>query len=122
MQDNLTEDNLNFDEDHRPWGTFRRFTLNTSSTVKILKVKPNEELSLQSHKKRSEFWHVISGSGFFELDDNKKSVKKGDELYIPKEAKHRISSTEEGIEVLEISFGIFDENDEVKYKDKYGRV
>lgn len=122
MQNNLAEDDLNFDEDQRPWGAFRRFTLNTSSTVKILKIKPNEELSLQSHKKRSEFWHVISGSGFFELDGEKKAVKKENEQYIPVGAKHRMSSGVEGMEVLEISFGVFDENDETKYEDKYGRV
>ena len=116
------EDELNFEQTERPWGSYRRFTKNMPSTVKILNVKPNEVLSLQSHKNRSEFWHVISGGGFFELDGDKKMVQKGDEQYIPIGAKHRIYSGEEGLRVLEVSFGNFEENDEIKYEDKYGRV
>ena len=41
-------------EEERPWGRFRKFTDNQKSTVKIIYVNPNEELSLQSHKKRKE--------------------------------------------------------------------
>jgi mannose-6-phosphate isomerase-like protein (cupin superfamily) len=116
------EDDIKIEEVERPWGRFRRFTKNINSTIKILTVKPNEILSLQNHKNRSEFWHVISGSGFFEIDGTKKPVKRGDEGYVPVLAKHRISSGEEGLEVLEIGLGDFDENDIIHYEDKYGRV
>jgi mannose-6-phosphate isomerase-like protein (cupin superfamily) len=37
----------------RPWGNFRQFTKNEFSTVKIITVRPNETLSLQSHSRRS---------------------------------------------------------------------
>lgn len=116
------EKDIKIEEVERPWGKFRRFTKNINSTIKILTVKPNEILSLQNHKNRSEFWHVISGSGFFEIDGVKKSVKGGDEMYIPILAKHRISSGEEGLEVLEIGLGNFDEADITRYEDKYNRV
>lgn len=116
------EDNLNFDQVERPWGRFRRFTKNMQSTVKILEVNPNEILSLQSHSKRSEFWYVIEGNGFFEVDGEKVAVEKEDKRYIPIMSKHRISSGDKGMRVLEISFGDFDEEDEIKYEDKYGRV
>lgn len=116
------EDNLSFDQVERPWGRFRRFTKNTPSTVKILEIKPNEILSLQSHKNRSEFWHVIDGNGYFEVAEEKNEVKKGDEKYIPVGVKHRMSSGNFGMKVLEISFGDFEEEDETKYEDKYGRV
>ncbi len=46
------KENLNIYEEERPWGVFRKFTDNKPSTVKIITVKPNEELSLQSHNKR----------------------------------------------------------------------
>lgn len=115
-------ENLKTEEVVRPWGKFRRFTENSNSTVKILTIKPNEVLSLQNHQHRAEFWHVISGSGFFEIDKEKEIVKKGDERYIPVLAKHRIYGGEEGLEVLEIGFGDFDENDIIRYEDKYDRV
>ncbi len=106
----------------RPWGNFRQFTLNEPSTVKILTVKPNESLSLQSHKKRSEFWHVISGSGTVLIGEIKKDTVVGDEHEIPVNTKHRLSSGNNGIQVLEIALGDFNEEDIVHYEDKYGRV
>lgn len=109
-------------QEERPWGFFRRFTDDIPSTVKILVVKPNEELSLQSHKKRKEFWRVIKGSGIFRIEDEEHSVKVGDEQSILVGTKHQIKARTSGIEVLEISLGEFDEDDIVRYEDKYGRI
>lgn len=106
----------------RPWGNFRQFTHNELSTVKIITVKPNEALSLQSHNKREEFWHVIGGSGFVEIGGVKKETTTGDEYEIKIEEKHRLSAGPEGIQVLEIATGDFDETDIIHYEDKYGRV
>lgn len=116
------KDNFSIYQEERPWGFFRRFTDNTTSTVKILTVKPNEELSLQSHNNREEFWRVIKGDGIFEVGDQKIIVEIGSEQYIPLKTKHKIKAGSDGMEVLEISFGEFDEGDIVRYEDKYGRV
>jgi mannose-1-phosphate guanylyltransferase/mannose-1-phosphate guanylyltransferase/mannose-6-phosphate isomerase len=117
-----TKDNLSIYEEERPWGTFRKFTENKVSTVKIITVNPNEELSLQSHSNREEFWHVIKGDGVFEVGEVKARLETGDEQYVPLKIKHKIIAGGEGIEILEISFGEFDEGDIVRYEDKYGRV
>lgn len=106
----------------RPWGNFRQFTHNELSTIKIVTVKPNEILSLQSHTHRAEFWHVISGSGTVEIGNIKKDTVVGDEHEISIGEKHRLGAGPEGIQVLEIAVGDFDENDIVHYEDKYGRV
>jgi mannose-6-phosphate isomerase-like protein (cupin superfamily) len=106
----------------RPWGNFRQFTKNDPSTVKIVTVKPNEILSLQSHKNRSEFWHIIIGDGVVQIGEVKKNAKVGDEYEIPIGEKHRLSAGSNGIQVLEISTGDFDEEDITHYEDKYGRV
>lgn len=106
----------------RPWGNFRQFTHNDSSTVKIVTVKPNEALSLQSHKNRREFWYVISGSGTVQIGEINKNTAVGDEHEIEIGEKHRLSAGPLGIQVLEISFGDFDESDIIHYEDKYGRV
>ena len=109
-------------EEERPWGSFRQFTHNTNSTVKIIAVKPNETLSLQSHEKRAEFWHVISGSGIVEIAGEKYNAEVGAEYNIPLKTKHRLASGEFGIRVLEIATGEFKEDDIVRYEDNYGRV
>ena len=106
----------------RPWGNFRQFTLNNPSTVKIITVKPNEMLSLQSHKKRSEFWHVISGDGIVQIGEVKKNTIAGDEHEIAVDEKHRLGAGPNGLQVLEIAIGEFDENDIIHYEDKYGRI
>lgn len=116
------EKNLNIYEEDRPWGNFRRFTNNVFSTIKILNIKPNEELSLQSHNKREEFWHVISGNGIFTIGDNNIPVSVGSEHFIKIKEKHKIKAGSSGLKILEIAFGEFNEGDIVRYEDKYGRV
>ena len=106
----------------RPWGNFQQFTHNELSTVKIITVKPNELLSLQSHNHRSEFWHIITGSGTVEIGDMKKDILPGDEYDIQVREKHRLGAGPQGLQVLEIEYGDFDENDIIHYEDKYGRV
>ena len=113
---------INIYEEQRPWGAFRQFTHNAPTTVKLITVKPGEVLSLQSHKLRSEFWHVVSGSGTIEIGDAKHEAVKGGEFDIPVETKHRVSAGADGMEFLEIASGTFDESDIIRYEDKYGRA
>ena len=106
----------------RPWGNFRQFTLNDPSTIKILTIKPNELFSLQTHSNRAEFWHVITGDGIIQIGDQKTNVKVGDELEVKVREKHRMFAGPNGMQVLEIAIGDFNEEDIVHYEDKYGRV
>src|SRR3989344_1850944 len=106
----------------RPWGNLRQFTHNSLSTVKILTIKPNEQLSLQSHTKRSEFCRVIQGAGTMQVGDITYNIKEGDEYSVPVNVKHRITAGPTGLAYLEIDEGDFDENDIIRYEDKYGRA
>jgi len=105
----------------RPWGRFEKFTDNEVSTVKLLYLNPNSALSLQFHKKRNEFWKVINGSGKIIIDDKTFEAKAGDEFYIPIGVKHRLATTDDNIIVLEVSYGYFDEDDNNRLDDMYGR-
>lgn len=107
--------------EERPWGKFERFTANEVSTVKIITVKAGEKLSLQYHKKRNEFWRILSGNGNITVGEETVKAKKGDEFYIPIGAKHTVEGGDEELIFLEIAFGNFDENDIVRLEDKYGR-
>ncbi len=120
MNKNGMEEGYPFDF-KKPWGDFRQFTLNAPTTVKIITVLPGQILSLQSHTKRSEFWRVISGSGFVVIGEQRQAVSLGDEKMIPTLAKHRMEAGPEGMQILEIAFGVFDEDDITRYEDKYGR-
>ncbi len=106
----------------RPWGSFIEFTKNNPSTVKILVVNKGEEFSLQFHKNRKEFWRVLSGTPTIFIGDRKLVANKGDEFIVDKGEKHRIRAKDNEVQILEISFGEFDENDIVRIEDKYGRI
>lgn len=106
----------------RPWGSFAKFIENTPSTVKIITVNPGEELSLQYHNHRDEFWFVISGTGVATIGDSKKDVQRGDTCEIERGVNHRIKANDETLVFLEIAFGEFDENDIIRVQDDYGRV
>ena len=106
----------------RPWGTFRQFSLNSLSTVKIHRMKPGTKSSLQSHKKRSEFWHFISGSGTIVIGDKEYKVKEGDEHTALVGVKHRWMAGPDGLVLAEVATGDFDEEDIIRYEDQYGRA
>ncbi len=105
----------------RPWGDFKRFTLNEKCTVKILTVKPNQILSLQKHKNRVEQWYFLT-EGWIQLGTKKKKIKKGEIVNIQKMQAHRIFAKKKEVKVLEISSGEFDEKDEIRLEDEYERV
>lgn len=106
----------------RPWGRFEKFHENKSCTVKLIYVNANSRLSLQYHKKRSEFWKVIKGTAVVEIDKKTIVLKEGETTTIPKQAKHRVLALESDCIILEIAYGRFDENDIVRLEDDYQRV
>ena len=110
------------DREERPWGSFERFTHNELSTVKIIRVLPGQELSLQQHAKRSEFWRIISGDGIVTEGEAEHPAATGDEFQFPPMTPHRIKAGPEGVSFLEIALGEFDEHDEIRLEDDYGRA
>lgn len=108
--------------EERPWGNFVRYTHNEQTTVKVITVNPGEELSLQTHEKRREFWRILKGRPHVTIGEVTVEAVPGDEFEIPERTLHQISSSTEEVQFLEIAFGEFDENDIVRIKDRYGRI
>ena len=112
----------NYEKDIRPWGHYERFTLNESSTVKIIVVDAGEAFSLQTHAHRAEFWRILKGSGVVTVGDNIHHVKPNDEFFIQTGHTHRAEAGPDGLEFLEIAFGSFEESDITRIEDRYGRT
>ena len=108
--------------ENRPWGKFEKFHENKSCTVKLIYVNANSRLSLQYHKKRSEFWKVIKGTAMVEIDERTVTLQEGETITIPRQTKHRVLALENDCIILEIAYGKFDENDIVRLEDDYHRV
>lgn len=121
---NALESHTNFlvYEEKRPWGSFKKFTENTRSTVKFITVNPHSKLSLQRHMLRDEFWIVVSGECRVIIGDKNKLAKKGDEFFICRGINHRVETENAPVEIMEISTGEFDEDDIIRIEDEYGRI
>lgn len=111
------------DHDTRPWGTWEVLDAGDGFCVKRICVTPGNILSLQSHHFRAEHWIIVKGEAVVTLDDQKLVKKANESVYIPAETKHRIQNeTDKVMEFIEVQTGEnLDENDIVRYEDKYGR-
>lgn len=105
----------------KPWGEFTQYTHNQPVTVKIIAVKKGGVLSLQMHRKRDELWIPLDSGLIAQVGGKKTKCVVGQKIFVPRQTKHRMSATKTA-RFLEISFGEFDENDIVRFEDKYGRV
>ena len=92
-------------KEERPWGSFKRYVKNMKCTVKILTVYPKQMLSKQVHKKRDELWVILDEGLRVEVNSKTIDPNPGDEIIIPRTAKHRLSSRGKKGKALEISFG-----------------
>ena len=108
----------------KPWGSYNTFEKDKDYLVKIIMVNPGEELSLQSHQHRSEYWLIISGIATVECDGKNSRLKRNESILIPQGSKHRLSNNnKETLKVLEVQHGdILRESDIIRYQDKYNRV
>lgn len=109
----------------RPWGFYKTTVMNDYFRSKVIHVKPEAQLSLQSHKHREEHWIVAHGTGKVQIGESVIDIKCGSELFIPKGCKHRLINTNstENLIVTEVQIGdYFGEDDIVRYEDIYGRI
>ena len=114
----------NYIREERPWGYFETLMETKSSKVKLLSVYPNQKLSLQKHKYRSETWYVISGEAKVTKGNERFSMLTGDSVIINQNEEHRLeNSSNVPLEIVEIQTGTyFGEDDIIRLKDSYGRA
>lgn len=105
----------------RPWGSMNTYLLNTQATVKVIVVAPGQALSLQSHQHRNELWVALDDHLIADVDGDAKTLITGETVYIAAGVKHRASSVE-GTRFLEVSTGLYDDDDIVRFDDRYGRT
>ena len=103
-----------------PWGSEKHFIYNKKCTVKILTIKPNQQLSLQYHKKRKELWYFLT-DGYVQLGIHKMKVKKNSLIKIKRGMAHRITAKNKIVRVLEIDLGRYNKKDIIRIEDKYNR-
>lgn len=106
----------------RPWGQFQQFVSNEAVTVKIITVDPGQRLSLQTHGHRDEMWQVLDVPLDIQVDDRTWAAQPGEQIWVPQGSRHRMSNSgNEPGRLLEIAFGVFDEDDIERLQDDYDR-
>jgi mannose-1-phosphate guanylyltransferase / mannose-6-phosphate isomerase len=109
---------------HRPWGTYTVLEDSSGYKIKRIEVKPGASLSLQMHHHRSEHWIVVSGTAEVTNGENVFLVRKNESTYIPAGNKHRLVNPGKTLLVMiEVQSGDYlEEDDIVRFDDKYGRA
>jgi mannose-1-phosphate guanylyltransferase/mannose-6-phosphate isomerase len=105
----------------RPWGAFEQYANNQEVTVSLMTVKPGQRLSLQSHTGRAELWIVLDHDAEVQIGETIVRPKAGEELWIPANTKHRLTSIGGPVRVLEIAFGNWQQADIQRFDDDYSR-
>ncbi len=107
----------------KPWGYFEVLLETELYKVKILSINPNQMLSMQMHKYRSETWYVTQGKATVTIDDRVVELFPGESISIEANEKHRLQNFgDEVVEILEIQTGTyFGEDDIIRFEDIYGR-
>jgi mannose-1-phosphate guanylyltransferase/mannose-6-phosphate isomerase len=106
----------------RPWGWFKQYANNRDCTVSLMTVLPGQRLSLQSHTGRAELWIVLDNGAVIQVGDITREYRAGDEIWIPANAKHRLSCAgDKPVRVLEVAFGNWQQDDIKRYADDYRR-
>ena len=109
---------------HRPWGWYQPIDVGARHQVKILTIKPQARLSLQSHHHRAEHWVLVKGTVRVTIDDTEQVLTENESVYVPLGAKHRLENPGKiPAQIIEVQTGSYlGEDDIVRYEDVYGRL
>ncbi|OGG72933.1 hypothetical protein A3A38_04200 [Candidatus Kaiserbacteria bacterium RIFCSPLOWO2_01_FULL_53_17] len=114
-----------------PWG--KEFIIlggnGATETVKVIWVNPGQRLTLQSHEWRLEQWTILSSNGGTVNIETPSgamldyAAQQGAVHRVPKNIRHRLAAPlTHPLVVLEVAFGLFDQNDITRYEDNDGRA
>ena len=110
-------------EVYRPWGKYDSVDSGERFQVKRITVKPGAKLSVQMHHHRAEHWIVVSGTAKVHLDGTEQYLTENESVYIPITAVHALENPGKvDLELIEVQSGSYlDEDDIVRFEDRYGR-
>ena len=108
----------------RPWGSFSVEASGRDFKVKTLVIKPGEQISLQRHGLRDEWWCIIQGRALVTKDSDMFYLEKEDNIKINRGQVHRVLNYGhiQDLIIREFQYGTCKEDDIERLKDDYGRI
>ncbi|PDN27885.1 mannose-1-phosphate guanyltransferase [Salmonella enterica] len=110
-------------EVYRPWGKYDSIDAGERYQVKRITVKPGEGLSVQMHHHRAEHWVVVAGTARVSINGEVKLLGENESIYIPLGATHCLENPGKiPLDLIEVRSGSYlEEDDVVRFRDRYGR-
>ncbi len=107
----------------RPWGKYTVLEEGPGFKLKRIEVRPGGRLSLQSHKRRSEHWVVVSGEATVTVDGQVRMLLRNEGTVVPIGSRHRLENRGAvPVQLIEVQVGDYLEEDDIqRYDDAYGR-
>jgi len=94
------------------WGNYKaldyiQYGDGTKSLTKHLTIKAGQNIGYQSHSCRDEVLTIVDGTGDLMIDGNKRSVGRGDVVYIAKGQRHAIKAHDTSdLHCIEVQIGL----------------
>lgn len=94
----------------RPWGHYTVLDSTAhkdgqNSLTKHLIISPNQHISYQIHRHRTEMWTFIEGDGDLIINGKVSRVTRGDSIVVPAGTKHAIKALDEELHIIEVQVG-----------------
>lgn len=107
----------------KPWGYYYTVYRSPQTWTKVLVIEGGEELSLQYHANRTEYWTPAEDGLIGVIGNQTFDLKARWRYDVQPNAPHQIiNPTGEPLSLIEVATGHPDEDDIVRLKDKYGRI
>lgn len=110
---------------YRPWGSYSVLDSGKNYQVKQLMINPNQKISLQYHKHRSETWTIVEGVAEVQIGDKINTLHPSESIFIPANVNHRLTNplNFEPLKVIEVQTGRYlEEDDIIRLEDDYKRL
>ena len=100
----------------KSWGSYRVLDIEDAGMTVKVTLMPGHSMNYHSHERRDELWTVIDGEGVAIVDGERRNVKVGDTVFLPRGCKHTIQATTL-LKVMEVQVGTdIDVKDKIKHK------
>ena len=106
----------------KPWGSEIEWFSGNHFVVGQFILLEGRRTSLHLHENQAHFWFVESGNGELFLEDTSYLIGTGDSIYIDCEQMHRLSASIGNMQVFQVTSGLIDIDDVVRFEDDYGRA
>ena len=108
----------------RPWGWYETVSEVPGNKIKRIHVLPGQQISLQKHQRRDEYWVVVQGRAHITVRDEQLCLGVGGHVDIAMGDVHRLTNlTGAPVEIVEVQLGPYlGEDDIERLSDDYGRA